>query len=451
VRAIVFDWDGTLVDTLPAILRANITVLEAYGLPFDEARYRAAYAPDWRLMYRRLGVPEEALEVAGARWLALYREAGALAPFAGVDQALRRLAAAGHRLGLVTAGHRSVVEQQLRAFGLDDLLVARVCGDDLLASKPDPEPLLRALAELDAADLPERAIYVGDAPDDMRMAQAIGASGIGIVGALATGEDLVEAGATAVHGSVVEWVDAFLAGGDARATATAGHAIVLGDGDPPTRADLDASWPNWDEGVTAVLAADGGARLGDALGLRIDEWVGDGDSLPRTDIDVLAQRGVRIDLVSAAKDESDLELAVTRAVGLGVRRITVLGALRGPRFDHELANVFLLAHPLVARAGVSIELLDPTARVSLLTSVDTEKAPARRSLTGRVGDLVSLFPIGGDVEGVTTEGLAYPLVDEPLHLGPARGLSNLRTAAAASVSVRMGRLLIVESPATVGS
>jgi HAD superfamily hydrolase (TIGR01549 family) len=212
VRAIVFDWDGTLVDTLPAILRANITVLEAYGVPFDEARYRAAYAPDWRLMYRRLGVPEEALETAGARWLELYREAGALAPFDGVDAALRRLVAAGHRLGLVTAGHRAVVEEQLRSFGLDDLLVARVCGDDLVASKPDPEPLLRALAELEAGGLPERAIYVGDAPDDMRMARTVGARGIGIVGALASAEDLVAAGASAVHDSVAAWVEAFLAG-----------------------------------------------------------------------------------------------------------------------------------------------------------------------------------------------------------------------------------------------
>jgi HAD superfamily hydrolase (TIGR01509 family) len=211
MRAIVFDWDGTLVDTLPAILRANIEVLAAYGVPFDEVRYRAAYAPDWRLMYRRLGVPEEALETAGARWLALYREAGTLAPFPGVDGALRRLVAAGCRLGLVTAGHRAVVEDQLRAFGLDDLITARVCGDDLVAAKPDPEPLLRALAELGAtAATAQGAVYVGDAPDDMRMARSVGATGIGIVGALATEADLLAAGASTVHAGVVDWVDAFL-------------------------------------------------------------------------------------------------------------------------------------------------------------------------------------------------------------------------------------------------
>ena len=210
MRAIVFDWDGTLVDTLPAILRANVEVLRAYGVPFDEARYRAAYAPDWRLMYRRLGVPEEALEAAGARWLQLYGEATALLPFDGIEPALRRLAASGARLGLVTAGHRGTVEAQLDRFGLRDLFGSLVCGDDPVAAKPDPEPLVRVLTDLGAADDPAEAIYVGDAPDDMRMARAVGVRGVGIVGALASADDLREAGATDVHASVVDWVAGFV-------------------------------------------------------------------------------------------------------------------------------------------------------------------------------------------------------------------------------------------------
>ncbi|MFH1474738.1 MAG: thiamine diphosphokinase, partial [Chloroflexota bacterium] len=61
------------------------------------------------------------------------------------------------------------------------------------------------------------------------------------------------------------------------------------------------------------------------------------------------------------------------------------------------------------------------------------------------GDLVSLFPFGADAAGVTTDGLAYPLREEPLRFGPARGLSNVRSGPEASVSLRAGRLLIVES------
>ena len=64
---------------------------------------------------------------------------------------------------------------------------------------------------------------------------------------------------------------------------------------------------------------------------------------------------------------------------------------------------------------------------------------------------MSLLPLGGDVAGITTVGLRYPLRDEPLVTGPARGLSNVRVAPDAAVTVRRGRLLIVESaPATGG-
>jgi thiamine pyrophosphokinase len=64
---------------------------------------------------------------------------------------------------------------------------------------------------------------------------------------------------------------------------------------------------------------------------------------------------------------------------------------------------------------------------------------------------VSLLPQGDGVTGVTTQGLAYPLTDEPLPAGPARGVSNVRTAANASVQVASGRLLVVEAPATLSS
>jgi phosphoglycolate phosphatase len=219
MRAVVFDWDGTLVDTLPAILQANVEVLREFGVPFDADVYRAAYVPDWRHMYRRLGVPEAALEAAGARWLELYRAAGGLAPFDGVGDALRRLAQAGHRLGLVTAGDRAVVEAQLDRFGLAELLPARICGDDPWPPKPDPAPLRQVLLRLDAAALEGPPVYVGDAPGDMQMARAAGVHGVGVVGPLASADDLLAAGAAETTGSVVEWIDAYLG-----SPARAGHA-----------------------------------------------------------------------------------------------------------------------------------------------------------------------------------------------------------------------------------
>ena len=73
----------------------------------------------------------------------------------------------------------------------------------------------------------------------------------------------------------------------------------------------------------------------------------------------------------------------------------------------------------------------------------------RRALEGRVGDVVSLLPLGTRVDGVATFGLRYPLAGEPLEAGPARGLSNLRERSDAWVEVRSGRLLVIESAATL--
>jgi HAD superfamily hydrolase (TIGR01549 family) len=209
--AIVFDWDGTLVDTLPAITRANAEVLSAYGVSYDDDAYRAAYSPDWRAMYRRLGLPDDRVEEAGNRWLGAYRSLmGEVRAFEGVGTALERLARAGFRMGLVTAGDRPVVEHQLQATGLGAYLRVRVCGDDLPFAKPHPAPLLQALSELGLPIRPAHVVYVGDAPDDMRMARNVGARGVGIVSMLGRREDLTAAGADEVADSVVGWVDGLL-------------------------------------------------------------------------------------------------------------------------------------------------------------------------------------------------------------------------------------------------
>lgn len=218
-------------------------------------------------------------------------------------------------------------------------------------------------------------------------------------------------------------------------------AIVVADGDVPDRASLDATWPGWADDASFVVAADGGARGAERLGLRIDLIVGDGDSLDRVDLDRFAAAGVPIRRVPADKDESDTELAVAAAIEAGADRLVIVGAIGGRRFDHALANIGLLAHR--ALLGHDTSIVDATTRITLLSG------PARRQFAGRAGDLVSLLPFGGDVTGVTTEGLRYSLAGEPLALGPARGLSNLRLGGTAIVDVRAGRLLVVESPATL--
>jgi thiamine pyrophosphokinase len=145
--------------------------------------------------------------------------------------------------------------------------------------------------------------------------------------------------------------------------------------------------------------------------------------------------------VPAEKNESDTELAIISAARAGAKRITMLGALGGLRFDHSLANVALLAHPVLT--GIEARILTDRCRVRLLTG------PTEAELRGRAGDLVSLLPFGGDVDGVVTSGLRYPLSHERLTAGPARGLSNERLDDVAGVVIKAGRLLVVETPATL--
>ena len=225
------------------------------------------------------------------------------------------------------------------------------------------------------------------------------------------------------------------------------HALILADGDAPTRAELDGAWPAWDEGVGLVVAADGGARHAKVLGVRIDRWVGDGDSITDVALRALEQDGVAMVRAPTDKDESDTELAVLAALAAGADRITIVGALGGLRLDHGLANVAMLALPELA--GIDVRIVAGTTRMRLLTRNDPGGSAVGCDLHGRIGDLVSLLPLGGNVLGVTTSGLMYPLNDEVLRLGRTRGLSNVRATSSAHVTLRSGRVLVIETPATL--
>lgn len=218
-------------------------------------------------------------------------------------------------------------------------------------------------------------------------------------------------------------------------------ALVVADGDVADRAALDAAWPGWADPIGLVVAADAGAHGATRLGFGIDLLVGDADSIDPAELARLEASGVPIRRARRDKDESDTELAVLAAIELGAETVIVVGAFGGRRLDHALANVGLLAHP--ALVGRSCVLLSAETRVGLLTG------PATSDFVGRIGDVVSLLALGDGVTGVTTAGLAYPLRDEPLPVGPARGLSNVREAETARVTVRTGRLLVVETPDTL--
>ncbi|HXI81984.1 MAG TPA: HAD family hydrolase [Verrucomicrobiae bacterium] len=229
MEAILFDWDGTLVDSLGAFHAANATVMRAFDLPFDEVVYRRNYVPDWRQMYVRLGIPADRLDEANALWEQTFAGSSDLVvAFVGATEALRDLGRTGAVLGIVTAGLREVVEPQLERTGLGSYLPVRVFGDDLPVHKPDPAPLRLALELAGDGHRPETSIYVGDAPTDMRMAVTAGARGVGIESVLGDPDELRAAGASEIAPSVAAWADRHLA--ERRAAATSPAAAAPADG-----------------------------------------------------------------------------------------------------------------------------------------------------------------------------------------------------------------------------
>jgi thiamine pyrophosphokinase len=214
----------------------------------------------------------------------------------------------------------------------------------------------------------------------------------------------------------------------------ADKAIVLANG------EIGAAWllrdrlAGWDE--APVIAADGGSAYAEPLGLHIDAVVGDLDSLAEGAGARLRAQGIDVERAPAAKDETDLELALLHAVERGATRIAVIGAMGG-RLDMTLANILLLVHPMLA--DVRVELWHGEQTAWLIR-------PPGSDVTGQPGDTISLIPLGGDADGVSTHGLVYPLRDETLAFGPARGVSNVFEEAEARVDLRGGLLLAVHTP-----
>ena len=196
----------------------------------------------------------------------------------------------------------------------------------------------------------------------------------------------------------------------------------------------------WLDGADAVIAADGGASALDRLGRRPDRLVGDLDSAPPALVVRLEAGGTRIDRHPVDKDASDTELAVRAAIDDGADQVDLLGATGGDRLDHELANLMLLTDP--AFAGVALRAIVG------LTTVRAVRGGERLVLEGGAGDLVTLLPIAGDADGVTTTGLRWPLEEATLHMGRSRGLSNVVVGPDASVTITDGVLLVVETAST---
>lgn len=196
-----------------------------------------------------------------------------------------------------------------------------------------------------------------------------------------------------------------------------------------------------------VIAADYGAHHALTWGWPVHLLIGDLDSLPPADLQALQATGVPTIVAPAAKDETDLELALAQALAGGATEVIFCAALGG-RADHMLANILLLARRELV--GVAAVIADGSQAIHLLRgSMASEAAPVALALMGAAGDLLTLLPLAGDAEGVTTAGLLYPLDNETLFFAQARGVSNVFAQPAAHVRLRRGLLLVIHTMVVV--
>ncbi|NPV86665.1 MAG: thiamine diphosphokinase [Anaerolineae bacterium] len=183
-----------------------------------------------------------------------------------------------------------------------------------------------------------------------------------------------------------------------------------------------------------LVAVDGGLRHLVTLGLKPHLLIGDFDSVAPDALMHLESAGVMLKRHPVEKDETDLELALQYVVAEGYREVLIVAALGG-RLDQILGNVFLLMSPSLE--GCRVRLVDGHEEVFLIRACET--------IYGRAGDVVSLLPLQGVAEGVTTEGLQYPLRQETLHPARTRGISNVMLGERAVISLRKGLLLCVHT------
>ncbi len=181
-----------------------------------------------------------------------------------------------------------------------------------------------------------------------------------------------------------------------------------------------------------LIAADGGARHALKLGVIPTVIIGDLDSLSDAEVRVFTEMGVHILRYPPSKDETDLELALQHAMKSGYRPIIIVAALGG-RLDQIIGNLSLLADPETIQADVRVD--DGLTEAFFITS--------KATVHGKSGDTISLLPWGMPAEGVSTDGLVYPLTKETLLPYRTRGISNQLLADTAKVSIKRGTLLCV--------
>jgi HAD superfamily hydrolase (TIGR01549 family) len=164
ITTLLFDWDGTLVDSAMSSYLTFQKALEHCGVAFTWEQFEKHFTPDWHRMYEAVGLEPARWPAADAAWKSSY-PCVEYSLVAGARETLVALRKRGYRLGVVTSGSRWRLVNEIRDFGLNGVFDVVICHEDVTHRKPDPEGLIRAAAQL--ACEASCCCYVGDVPEDI--------------------------------------------------------------------------------------------------------------------------------------------------------------------------------------------------------------------------------------------------------------------------------------------
>ena len=183
ITTLLFDWDGTLVDSAQLGLTAFEQSFAALGVVFDHEIYRAVYSPNWYSVYEAMGLPKEKWQLADDLWVQHYGEQPAQ-PVPRAQETIKDLKQKGYRLGVVSSGSECRVAREISELGLETLFEAVICNEQMENKKPHPEGLETAMRSLDCRS--DATCYVGDSPEDIQMGKRANLFTVGVRSAYPT-------------------------------------------------------------------------------------------------------------------------------------------------------------------------------------------------------------------------------------------------------------------------
>lgn len=216
---LIFDLDGTLIDSVPDLAAAvNATLVDIGRAPFDEDTVRHWVGNGATMLVARAlsgaltvddNLPEATLQDALARFFAHYRAHTCVRTqaYAGVNEGLQTLKNAGYTLTMVTNKPFEFIAPIVQAMGWQDRFAISLGGDSLPTKKPDPAPLLHVCQQLNVA--PQHAYMIGDSKNDILAGKNAGIDTLGLSYGYNYGQDIREQQPTAAFDSFAEMV-AFL-------------------------------------------------------------------------------------------------------------------------------------------------------------------------------------------------------------------------------------------------